>query len=410
MTHTTPHASASENRTPRNARLLGSRNFLFLIALSIAAVGFVAGTRQQEIMAGISQVIGVPKSSDQLDLSSVQTTYQYLKANFDGDIDTQKLIDGANSGLVAGAGDKYTVYLTPNGSEELQKSLDGDIGGGIGAEIGVRNDKPTAIRILDDNPAKKAGLQKGDVFVTINDEKSEKFTAEEAAQKIRGKIGTSVKLEVRRGGELLTFNVVRAQVNNPSVQTEIKDKIGILTISRFDGQTGVLARRAAENFKRQGVNGVILDLRGDGGGYLQGSKDVASLWLNDKVVVTQRKNGVQVDELRSDNNAVLNGIKTVVLVDEGSASASEIVAGALRDHGAAKLVGQKTFGKGSVQEIIDIGDGAQLKVTVAKWFTPKGITINDKGFVPDTSVELTKKNINNDKDPQLDEALKQLRQ
>mgnify|MGYP001113784378 FL=1 len=342
-----------------------SRSFIVLILIAVSMISFVAGTRQNELSAAVSQFLGIPRSSDQLDLSSVQSTYQYLKANFDGKLDAQKLIDGANQGLVSGAGDKYTTYLTPNDSEQLQKDLDGDIGGGIGAEIGVRNDAPTIVRVLDDNPAKKEGLQKGDVIVSINDEESLEFDAEMTASKIRGKEGTSVKLVVNRDGKNLTFNVTRAVVNNPSVQATVKDNIGILTISRFDGQTGVLARKAAESFKRDNVQGVVLDLRGDGGGYLQGAVDVAGLWLNDKVVVTQRKNGVQIDEMKSGNDALFADLNnTVVLVDEGSASASEIVAGALKDHGVAKLVGTKTFGKGSVQEIIRVDDGAQLKVTV----------------------------------------------
>jgi len=388
-----------------------SRSFIVLILIAVSMISFVAGTRQNELSAAVSQVLGIPRSSDQLDLSSVQSTYQYLKANFDGKLDAQKLIDGANQGLVSGAGDKYTTYLTPNDSEQLQKDLDGDIGGGIGAEIGVRNDAPTIVRVLDDNPAKKEGLQKGDVIVSINDEESLEFDAEMTASKIRGKEGTSVKLVVNRDGKNLTFNVTRAVVNNPSVQATVKDNIGILTISRFDGQTGVLARKAAESFKRDNVQGVVLDLRGDGGGYLQGAVDVAGLWLNDKVVVTQRKNGVQIDEMKSGNDALFADLNnTVVLVDEGSASASEIVAGALKDHGVAKLVGTKTFGKGSVQEIIRVDDGAQLKVTVSKWFTPKGNTINGKGFQPDVAVELTKEDVNADKDPQLQAAIKELQQ
>jgi len=381
------------------------------MAIVLSAVSFVAGTRQNELSAIASQVLGIPKSTDQLDLSSVQNTYQYLKANFEGDIDTGKLIDGANKGLVAGAGDRYTTYLTPTESEQLQKDLEGDIGGGIGAEIGVRNELPTIVRVLDGNPAKKAGLQKNDILVSINDEDSLEFNAEQAASKIRGKEGTSVKLVVSRDGEKKTINVIRAVINNPSVQAEVKNDIGILTITRFDGETGILARKAAESFRRDNVKGVILDLRGDGGGYLQGAVDVAGLWLNDKVVVTQKKNGVQIDEMRSGNDAIFDGLNnTVVLVDEGSASASEIVAGALKDYGVATLVGTKTFGKGSVQEIISVGGGAQLKVTIAKWFTPKGTTIDGKGFQPDVKAEITKEDINKDRDPQLKAALKELEQ
>ena len=182
-----------------------SKSLLIAVAILISAVSFVAGTRQNELMSVVSQVLGAPKSSDQLDLSSVQNTYQYLKANFDGDLDTQKLIDGVNQGLVSGAGDRYTTYLTPSESEQLQKDLDGDIGGGIGAEIGVRNDLPTIVRVLDGNPAKQAGIQKNDVLVSINDEEAKSFDAEKAASKIRGKEGTSVKLVVSRNGKNIPF-------------------------------------------------------------------------------------------------------------------------------------------------------------------------------------------------------------
>ncbi len=408
MNKDTPNAHANIPVVKKSPSKV-SKPFIVAVVIATAVVSFVAGTRQDEIMATVSRLVGAPVSSDQIDLSSVQQTYRKLKANFDGELDMQKLIDGANKGLVEGAGDKYTTYLSPDESERLKKDLEGDIGGGIGAEIAVRNDVPTIVRILNDNPAKKAGLERGDVIVSINDEDALELDAGEAASKIRGKEGTSVKLVVSRDGQPQTFTVTRETVNNPSVQSSVKDGIGILTISRFDGQTGPLARQAAESFKRQDVKGVILDLRGDGGGYLEGAIEVAGLWLNNKVVVTQRTNGVQVDELKSGSDAILEDLNnTVVLVDEGSASASEIVAGALKDHGVATLVGAKTFGKGSVQNILNLGGGAQLKVTISKWYTPKGHNISDKGFTPDVAVKLTKKDLNAGKDPQLDAAIKEL--
>jgi carboxyl-terminal processing protease len=184
--------------------------------------------------------------------------------------------------------------------------------------------------------------------------------------------------------------------------------VGILTISRFDSETSSLARAASRDFKNQGVKAVILDLRGNGGGYVDAAQDLAGLWLDGKVVVTERSGGKVVDELKSTSNPILASIPTVVLVNGGSASASEIVAGALQDYKVAKLVGEKTFGKGSVQKLIDLPEGAQLKVTVARWYTPSGKNITKEGIAPDVAVTLSAEDVNADLDPQFDAAMKAL--
>ncbi len=185
------------------------------------------------------------------------------------------------------------------------------------------------------------------------------------------------------------------------------DGVGVLTISRFDNETGTLARKEAENFIRQGVKGVVVDVRSDGGGYLEAAVDTASLWLNDKIVVSQRADGKTVDEQRSSSNAILGNTKTVVLVNGGTASASEILALALKDHNKASIAGEKTFGKGSVQEILPLQyNDSLLKVTVAKWYSPNGTNINKKGIEPSTKIKLTQKDINAGNDPQLKTAIK----
>lgn len=383
---------------------------LFLIISLVALLSFVAGTRINELNDTLSRFIGVPRSSQTVDLTSVERTYQYLVENYDGKLDTQSLIDGANKGLVSSAGDVHTVYLNAQDAKELQDDLDGEIGGGIGAEIGLRNDKPTVVRVLPDNPAQQSGVQKGDQIIRVNEEDVSNKDVDVVVAKIRGKEGTTVKLDIQRDGSIRTFAITRAIIDNPSVRSEVKGGIGILTISRFDGKTGSLARKAAEQFKERDVKGIVLDLRGDGGGYINGAIDVASLWIDDgQLVVSQRKDGAVIDESKANGDPVLGSVKTVVLVDEGSASASEIVAGALRDHQKAVLIGQKTFGKGSVQQLIDLGGGAQLKVTVAKWYTPKGSNIDGSGLKPDKAVELSRDDINRDRDPQLEEALRELK-
>lgn len=383
---------------------------IFVIAfIFVAGLGYIGGMFHTKIVAAIAPVFGINTYAGTLDVSSLQRTYQALKANFDGELDDQALIDGANRGMVDAAGDDYTQYLSASDAEEFNNDLTGTIGGGIGVELGLRNDQITVLRVLADNPAAKAGMLAGDVLISINDEFDPSWKVDDAVTRIRGEAGTTVKLAVLRGTEEKEFTITRAQVSNPSVYSAVEDGVGILTISRFDEQTGALARQAARSFKDQGVKGVVVDLRGNGGGYLSAAQDVAGIWLDKKVVVTERSGGRVVDELYSSANPVLSGVPTIVLVDGSSASASEIVAGALQEHGVAKLYGETTFGKGSVQQLVPLIDGAQLKVTVARWYTPKGKNISETGIAPDRAVERTTDDINAGRDPQKDAAKESLR-
>lgn len=384
---------------------------LFVIAfMFVAGLGYLGGIFHTQIVAAIAPVFGISSYSGTLDTSSLQSTYQTLKANFDGELDDAALIEGANRGLVSAAGDDYTEYLSAIEAGAFSDNLTGNIGGGIGAELGIRNDRVTILRVLPDNPAAKSGLQAGDVIVSVNDEFDPEWTVDDTVTRIRGEVGTTVKVVVARGAEEKEFTITRAQVSNPSVYSAVEDGIGILTISRFDEQTGSLARQAARSFKDQNVKGVVVDLRGNGGGYLTAAQDVAGIWLDKKVVVTERTSGRVVDELYSSANPILGGVPTVVMVDGSSASASEIVAGALQEHGVATLLGETTYGKGSVQQLIDLPEGAQLKVTVARWYTPKGKNISETGINPDRKVERTVEDINAGRDPQRDAAKEQLLQ
>ena len=380
---------------------------VIVITIFVALVSFVTGTRSNEIVAKFDG----KQAPATLDFSSLNEVYGVLRSKYDGKLDTQALIDGAKHGLVEATGDPYTSYFTAKEAEEFESDLEGSFEG-IGAELGKRNDQLVIISTLDDSPAKKAGLLANDVIVGVNSDDATNWTVEQAVSKIRGEKDTTVKLSVLRGEQgIKEFSITRAAITNPSVKHEITaENIGILRISRFGStDTGNLSRQAAEQFKAAGVKGIVLDLRGNGGGYLNAAKDVASLWLEDKTVVTQREGGVVVDTLRSDNDAPLKGIKTIVLIDGGSASASEIVAGALRDHGAATLIGQKSFGKGSVQVVEGLASGGQLKVTTAKWYTPNGKNINKEGIKPSVEVTLTPEDINANRDPQKDKALELVR-
>lgn len=383
-----------------------SKNIFLLTIAIVGLIGFVAGTRQNEMYSAVGSLFGVTISTDTIDTSSLQSTFQRLQENYDGQLDIPALIEGANKGMVAALGDDYTVYMSAKEAEQFDKDLSGNIGGGIGAEIGVRNDQPTVLRTLADTPASKSGLKAGDVIIKINDKQTNGWNANETAMAIRGEIGTTVKIAiVRDGREDHEFSITRAEITSPSVESEVKNGIGVLTIRRFDSDSASLSKKAADEFKRQGVKGVVVDLRGNGGGYLTAAQDIAGLWLDNKVIVSERRGDKVQEELRSRSAPVLKGVPTVVLVNGSSASASEIVAGALQDYGAAELVGEKTFGKGTVQKLVDLGGGAELKVTIARWYTPNGRNITSEGIAPDQAIELTNSDVNAGKDPQMDAAL-----
>ena len=394
------HVKGAPRRTIKNERRVPT-TVMILAFIFVAGIGYVAGA----INVGAIKSFGGLLGREDLDLSSVQETYRQLQANFDGDIDEQALIEGANRGMVDSLGDQYTVFMNKKESSDFDNSLTGNIGGGIGVEVGTRNNLPTVVRVLQGNPAEKAGIQVNDVITKVNDEDVKGWTTSEIVSKIRGEVDTTVKITMNRGGVEKDFTVTRATVNNPSAFGEIKNNVGVLTITRFDDNTASLARAVARDFKDKGVKGVVLDLRGNGGGYVTAAQDVAGIWLNKQVVVTERRGGTVTDELKSGGDPILNGIPTVVLVNESSASASEIVAGALRDHKVAKLVGETTFGKGSVQKLVNLTGGATLKVTIARWYTPAGDNISETGIKPDTIILRTSDDINAGRDPQLDGAV-----
>ena len=385
-------------------RRVGTRARLFLGGLLIAIVSFAAGTRSDLIMAQVGSLFGLRTATGSLDLSTVQRVYRELKAHYDGTLDEQALTRGAARGMVAATGDPHTAYMDPDEAKEFEKSLSGNIGGGIGAEIAKRHNVPTIIRPLKNSPAEKAGIKAGDVIVKVNDTVVTDMPVDQVVQRIRGDVGTTVKLVLSRGGERKDVTVTREKVVAPAAEWKIDGEIGILTVSRFNDDTGKQARQAAEEFRSAGVKKVILDLRGNPGGTVAAAQALAGLWLDRQVVMTQRRGEQVVSTEKSTGQPLLGDIKTVVLINGGSASASEIVAGALKDYGKATLVGEKTYGKGSVQRPIDLADGSVLKVTEARWYTPHGKNIDKSGIEPDVKVEMTTEAANNGRDPQLEKA------
>lgn len=364
-----------------------NRSTLVLFSALTLILGFVGGSRIDDIRNLIAPVFGL-KKVEKIDFSNVEKTYQALVSNYDGEIDKQKIIEGASKGLVEAAGDKYTEYMTSKEAEEFNKSLSGDVGTGVGIELAKDGDIVKVVRVLPKNPAASAGILAGDVISKVNDEDVLKKSTSEVSKKIRGDSGTTVKITVIRGEEKKDFSVTRAKIENPSVELSKNNGIATLSIYRFDSETGALAKKYAEEIKNEGISKVILDLRGNGGGYVQAAKTVASLWLEKNALIVSEKTGSKtVEEIRATGENPLKGIKTVILLDNSSASASEIVAGALKEHKAAQIVGEKSYGKGSVQTTIDMPDGALLKVTIAKWFTPSGKNISNNGISPDIEIK-----------------------
>jgi carboxyl-terminal processing protease len=326
-------------------------------------------------------------------------------------LDMQKVLYGAVSGAVASLGDPYTVFLPPQEAKNFQDQLKGDFEG-IGAEIAVKNQQLVVVSPIDGSPAQKAGLKSGDYIYKVDGQDTSELTLDEAVSKIRGPAGTQVDLQVFHKGNTkpTEFKITRQKIEIKSVSYEIKQangkKIGYMKLQRFGDDTSGLVQQAVSNFLVNNVNGVIVDLRDDPGGYLETAVDVASNWIPEGQTVVIQKYGdgtQQIYPAKGTNR--LGSIPTVVLINGGSASASEILSGALQDHNLAKLVGEKSFGKGSVQQLFDLRDSAQVKVTIAKWLTPKGHDLNKEGLEPDVKITMTDDDFQNGRDPQLDKTL-----
>ena len=342
----------------------------------------------------------------QLNYSSVTEVYKVLKDNYNGALTSSSLLDGLKQGLAEATNDPYTVYFNPQQAKTFQDQLNNSFSG-IGAELGKDSDgNLIVVSPIKGFPADKAGLKPQDVIAEIDGLSTIGLKPDLAVGKIRGPKGTKVTLKiVRAKSQALTFTITRDDIRIPSVTSKtLPGNIGYVAISTFADDTGSLARQAAVSFKQAGVKGIVLDLRGNPGGLLTSAIDVSSLWLPaGKTIVTEKgTNGVNTSSATGDDP--LNSVPTVVLLDEGSASASEITAAALHDNSEARLIGEKSFGKGVVQQLIDLGDGSQLKVTVASWYRPDGDSIQKKGITPDQTVPLSDEDAKAGNDTQLTTA------
>lgn len=394
--------------------------------LALVVILLIAGSYRLGYTQGQSGFVFEPKSfkiinqndsPKDVDYGLLWTAIAKLKANhIDQPKDDLKILYGAVKGAISSVDDPYTEFFTPEELESFKVDLSGKFEG-IGAEIGKRNGNIVVIAPLDGMPAQKAGLLPQDIIYKVDGKETVDWSVEEAVQNIRGPKGTEVVLTIIRDGRFEPFDVSikRDQITVKPVKWEVKEvkgqdqsmkKIGVLTLSRFGDDTDALFAEAVQDLLKNGIDGLILDLRSNPGGYLESAVQLSSYWLEKgKLIVTEDHSVGEDKQYNSNGTNLLGDIKTVTLINGGSASASEILAGALKDNGKTTLVGVKSFGKGSVQEILDLPGSSALKVTIAKWITPGGRNLNKDGLEPDVKVEMSEDDYKEERDPQMDKAL-----
>jgi carboxyl-terminal processing protease len=385
-------------------------NLKFLRYIAVLIVIFILGWLLGSGRLNLNQVSGKNSSlPNNLNYSTINQVYQDVKSEYDGKLTTSQILDGLKNGLVQATGDPYTEYFNPSQAQDFNSELDGSFSG-IGAELGDQNNNLVVIAPLAETPAAKAGLQAKDIITAINGKSTTGVSIDQAVDDIRGPSGTQVTLSIDRNGTALTFKITRANITVPSVTSSvINGNIGYMSISQFSTDTSSLAQTAAQTFKKDNVKGVILDLRNDPGGLVTAAVNVSSLWVPGNDLIMQEKRGnTVIQTYMSTGNDILHGIPTVVLINAGSASASEITAGALHDNKAAYLIGETSFGKGSVQEINNLSGGGELKVTIAHWYRPDGKNINHIGITPDKTVAEPASSTGSGSDPQEQAAIQYL--
>src|SRR3989338_4584866 len=386
---------------------------LALFTSAAFAIGYDIGFERgvvSVVQEGEGQVLGqgeIPAGlSEDVNFALFWDVWDFVKSRYvDQPVSEKDLFYGSMAGLVAGLDDAYSVFFDPEANEAFQSELEGSFEG-IGAEIGIKDGQLQVIAPLPGSPAEVAGIQAGDKIYYIDGVETFEMTVEEAVQLISGEGGTTVTLSVAHNGaeSLEEITITRATITIDSVKFTMRDDgIAVIDIYFFNGDTTELFNDAVQQIAMSDAKGIILDLRNDPGGYLNAAIDVASAWIDNDVVVSEHVQD-EVTPFYTTQISLLEGIPTVVLVNGGSASASEIVAGALQDYELATIVGEQTYGKGSVQDYREFPDGSAVKLTIAKWFTPAGRSIDKEGITPDELIEFTKEQYEAGLDPQLSRA------
>ncbi|MDB5224797.1 MAG: ctpA [Candidatus Adlerbacteria bacterium] len=406
------------------ARLQAVGAFTILIAVFGVGISVGISERQAAAAGGTTFTVGLNPNGQpkDVDMASFWQAWTILDQNFvqthasNTIPTTQEKVYGAIAGLAASYNDPYTVFFPPVAAQAFNEQVSGSFGG-VGMELDNDADgNLVVVTPLKDSPAERAGMLTGDIITAVNGTSTILMSSNQAVTLIRGPKGTTVKLTVVRKGETkpLIIPIVRDTINVPVVKEELRgDGVYVIALYEFTATSQDLFRAALRNFIKSGSHKLILDLRGNPGGYLSAAVDMGSYFLPvGDVIVTEDFQGKQDNIINrsSGYNVFANdpAFKMAVVTDQGSASASEILAGALQQHGVAKLVGVRTFGKGSVQQLMDLGNGAELKVTIARWLTPNGSSISDAGVQPDIKVERTPEDKKAGKDQQMDAAVNYL--
>lgn len=376
-----------------------------IIGFVLAVIGGVIGANFNNIFGSFGIYLGASKNAE-VNRSGLDEIYNKLLEAYNGEIDEEKLSEGAKKGMVEAVGDVYTEYMNKDEAENYTNNvLHGNVGAGVGVEMGLRDGYVRVLRLLPNNPALKAGVMIGDIIYKIDGQEVYTWSTTDIAKILRGEAGTEVVLTVARDGKEIDFKMTREEINNVSEYITYDGNTAIITITRFDNNTGTEVQKEAAKFKEKGISKVILDLRGNGGGYVSAVQDLLSLWIDGKTILTQKSAHFGEEKMNTaSGKAILKDIKTVVLVNGSTASASEITAAALKDYNKATIVGTKTYGKGVVQKMYNLSGGGILKITTAEWLTPNGNSINNNGVIPDIEVEMTTEDINKMRDPQMDRA------
>lgn len=402
--------------------MLGMTKVAILVAV-VAVAGFVGGVllssdKGSSVFANVpllgNALDATPDSS--ADLGDFWKAWNVLNSQFvqthgtSSNPSAEERVWGAIQGMTSSFGDPYTVFLPPEDAKIFIEDIAGNFVG-VGMEIAIQNDVLTVIAPLKNTPAERAGILTGDKILAINGASTDGLSTDEAVKLIRGEKGTEVTFTIYReeDGEASDISVIRDTIETPVLEHSLNAEAGVYSISiySFSANSASLFNRALADFRKTGVKKLIIDVRGDPGGYLEAAVAIASNFLDkNEAIVTEDYDGKRENIVHRSRGTggVPAGTKVVVLMNKGSASASEILAGALQDAGKATLIGTKSFGKGSVQELVDIGK-ASLKVTVARWLTPSGRSISDGGLTPDIEVERTREDVEAGKDPQLERAI-----
>ncbi|MFA6430096.1 MAG: S41 family peptidase [Candidatus Paceibacterota bacterium] len=404
----------------KNKLIFGKFLVIFSVIILISfGVGVYFGSsfisKTNEKIVFVSNSTNSDTSTSSVNLKPFWDAWKILDNKFVPTVKASKVIDnqekvwGAIKGLASQYGDPYTVFMPPEDSKMFESDISGNFEG-VGMEIGMKDNQMVVVSPLKGTPAYNAGVKAGDFILSIDDVKTDSMAVDNAVKLIRGKANTQVSIKFAREGKTEPFviKITRGIINVPTLETEKKGDIFVIKLYNFYAPASNAFRGALREFIESGTHKLILDLRGNPGGYLESAVDMSSFFLPvGKVVVSESFGGKQNDVIyRSKGYDIFNDtLRMVILVDGGSASASEILAGALKEQGVAKLVGTKTFGKGSVQELIKLTPDTSLKVTIAKWLTPKGNSISEGGLTPDYEVKFTAKDLTDKKDSQMEKAV-----